>query len=139
MTGKEKFKDIPLSGLLTMQQVIEFGAAEITDLFFKAMKDYEDKKVGKPYFDQLENELEKLLEKNNIYISEVETEIRRRMKTVFPKITLGMDLKKFKDYHLKELDYFKKIYEKPTEEPLKENPVIKPLFKASREKRNDNQ
>lgn len=138
--SKERFKEIPLSGLISMQQVIEFGAAEITDLFFKAKKDFEEGKVGRTYFDKLEDKLEILLENNNTDIIEVETEIRRRMKTVFPKITLGADLQKFKDGHLKEIKYYDEVYKKPEKEEVKKDtPVIKPAFKASREKKHDSQ
>lgn len=138
--SKIKSKDIPLSGLLTMQQVAEFGSAQISDLFFKAKDDFEKNQISKSFFDKLEDNLEEKLKKNNDIVDELSVEISRRIRTVFPEITLESHLIPLKISLEKEKKKFLELYKKEEPKPETEpKPVIKPSFAVSREKRNDNQ
>lgn len=131
-----KTNDIPLSGLLTMQQVIEFGSAEMSDLYFKALDSFEKNLISKSYLENLETDFEKRLEVNNGFVDEISKEITRRMKTVFPKATLNRDLIKYQNSYKKELIDYKKMYSTGSDEAeAVKNPTNPPVFKISKEKK----
>ena len=96
-------KDIPLSGLLTFQQVIEFGSAEISKLFFEALDANEKKKINSAWFEEFEADLEKRLAINNRACDICGAEIRRRMKTLFPDITSPLTVDTYRKKYDKEL------------------------------------
>lgn len=130
-------KEIPLSGLLTLQQLIEFGSADISNLFFQAMKDCQEHKVSERYFKQLEDVLEEKLKNNNDIMDLLSAEILKRTKKVFPKATTTETMTYLRKSHNKEIENYEKLLGDSVkkEEPKKEAQVIKPVFKKSREKK----
>lgn len=96
-------KDIPLSGLLTFQQVIEFGSSEISKLFFEALDAHQKKKISSVWFEELEKDFEERLAYNNRCTDICGKEIRRRMKTLFPKITYPLTVHTYREKYEKEL------------------------------------
>lgn len=98
-----KIKDIPLSGLLVFQQVIEFGSTEISKLFFEALDANEAKKVNSAWFDEFEKDFEKRLAINNRAVDIVGAEIRRRLKAVIPGVTSPLTVATYRKKFEKEL------------------------------------
>ncbi len=96
-------KDIPLSGLLVFQQVIEFGSTEISKLFFEALDANEAKKINSAWFEEFEADLEKRLATNNRAVEIISREIRTRLKTVFPSITSPITVETYRKKYEKEL------------------------------------
>lgn len=99
----DKFKDIPLSGLLVFQQVIEFGSAEISKLFFEALDANETNKLNSAWFEEFEADLEKRLAFNNRAVDIVGAEIRRRLKTVLPDVTTPLTVETYRKKLEKEI------------------------------------
>jgi len=132
-----KLADVPLSGLLTFQQVIEFGSKEITGVFYKALDSFNEKKLPTDFFNKLENDLEKKLRRNNEISDEIGAEILRRMKTIYKDVTTPESMEPYKRKITKALKDFENLYTKLDIESddKKEVPVIKPVFAASREKK----
>lgn len=96
-------KDIPLSGLLVFQQIIEFGSAEMSKLFFEALDANEAKKINSAWFEEFEADLEKRMAINNKSVDVIGAEIRRRLKTVIPSITTPLTVETYRKKYEKEL------------------------------------
>ena len=126
-----KIESVPLSGLLSLQQVVEFGSREMAGFFQQLLEDHKEGKIGTFYFKQQEIKLQKKVTDNNEVCDIIEKEIFKRLKSVFgnkattPKIMTSL----VADYE-KEIEAHSKLAKD------KSNPEVKTLkMEVSSEKK----
>jgi len=76
-------KSIPLSGLLSSQQIIEFGTQEIYQFFGQVEKDFKEGIVSKSYFEKTRQNIGSRIESNNEVSQAIEKEMFIRIQKAF--------------------------------------------------------
>jgi hypothetical protein len=76
-------KSIPLSGLLSSQQIVEFGTKEIYQFFGQIEKDFNEGLVSKSYFEKSKNNIGQRIQDNNEISDAIEKEMFLRIQKAF--------------------------------------------------------
>ena len=98
--GKQKIEMIPITTLLSYQQILELSSREMHDFFSQVVTDQKAGIVSLSYKDALYKRLERLIQQNNIITNNIEKEVFKRVINTF-----GREVTTSKINHSLHLEY----------------------------------
>ena len=115
---KIDLKDIPLSGIISMQQLFEFSNRQMHGFMDNVIQQLKEGLIRKSYYDELNENLKNRVIANNDLIAEFDEEVARRLTKTFGfGVTPPSYIDQLVKENDKEIEETKNLFSKEKQEP----------------------
>lgn len=145
-----KLENIPISGLLSFQQIIEMSTVTLQEAADEVVTAHHNGLIGTSFKDTVVEEVREKHEYNTDVLNDIQKELEKRIRKMYgSKITLGSYVPRLGIKFRKEMEDFKTLLSKRKEQAdgvierhkgkgEKETPILKLDTSLSKEKIHDN-